>query len=196
MKRKKRTVFASMLAVSALMIAGGSVMGTAAAKSERAISEYGNTKAGNAAVSEEEALETAREDAGVKAEEIGRSRIKLEHDDGRLIYEVAFYVEKKEYDYEIDADTGEILKMDYEIEQDFRIASGAEAVRKPETDIQKLVLEKVPGASEKDLRMKLEYEDGRLVYEGDILYEEYEYEFEADAETGELISWEKESIWN
>ena len=45
--------------------------------------------------------------------------MKLERDDGFLIYNVEFYVGNEEYDYEIDADTGRIMDVDYEIEDDF-----------------------------------------------------------------------------
>ena len=57
-------------------------------------------------------------------------------------------------------------------------------------------MEKVPGASEDDLYLELDYDDGKLIYEGEILYDSYEYEFEINAETGEMESWEKESFWD
>lgn len=53
-------------------------------------------------------------------------------------------------------------------------------------------LERVPGATENDLRMELDYDDGIQIYEGDIIYEQIEYEFEIDANTGEIISWSEE----
>ena len=43
--------------------------------------------------------------------------------------------------------------------------------------------------------MKLERDDGRLIYEGDIRYDGMEYEFEINAENGKIISWESESEW-
>lgn len=53
-------------------------------------------------------------------------------------------------------------------------------------------LERVPGATENDLRMELDYDDGIQIYEGDIIYEQIEYEFEINANTGEIISWSEE----
>ena len=42
--------------------------------------------------------------------------LKKEQDDGRLIYDVDFLVGNKEYDYEIDLYTGEILDIDLDLE--------------------------------------------------------------------------------
>ena len=42
--------------------------------------------------------------------------------------------------------------------------------------------------------MKLDRDDGKWIYEGDILYKNMEYEFEIDAETGKILSWEEEDM--
>ena len=51
---------------------------------------------------------------------------------------------------------------------------------------------KVPGATENDLRIELDYDDGRYRYEGDIIYQQVEYDFEINADTGEVIEWSEE----
>ena len=144
---------------------------------------------------EEEALEIAREDAQLEEKDIDKSRVKLERDDGFLIYNVEFYVGNEEYDYEIDADTGRIMDVDYEIEDDF-LSEDTEGVEISEAEAEEIALEMVPGASSEDLHMKLERDDGRLIYEGDIRYDGMEYEFEINAENGKIISWESESEWD
>lgn len=144
---------------------------------------------------EEDALRIAREDAQLKEKDIDKSRVELEHDDGFLIYNVEFYVGNEEYDYEIDASTGRIMDVDYEIEDDF-LDSGSEDAGISEAEAEKIALEMVPGASSDDLHMKLERDDGRLIYEGDIRYDGMEYEFEINAESGKIISWESESEWD
>lgn len=55
-----------------------------------------------------------------------------------------------------------------------------------------IALEKVPGATENDLRIELDYDDGRYRYEGDIIYQQVEYDFEINADTGEVIEWSEE----
>ena len=43
-------------------------------------------------------------------------KVNLDRDDGRMVYDVDFYSGNAEYDYEIDAATGDIVGYDSEIE--------------------------------------------------------------------------------
>ena len=86
-----------------------------------------------------------------------------------------FYIGNEEYDYKIDAMTGRILDVDYEIEDDF-LDSDIADTDISEKEAEEIALDKVPGATTDDLRMKLERDDGRLIYEGDIRYDGMEYE--------------------
>lgn len=147
------------------------------------------------AITEDEARKTALSDAGVTEDQITGIRVKKDHEDGRQIYDVEFYSDNKEYDYEIDASAGEILSSDFEIENDFNKDSTSNlnpAVSQEEASA--AALAKVPGAGEKDLRIKLDDDDGKLVYEGDIYYNDTEYEFEIDAATGDFLEWSEELI--
>ena len=40
--------------------------------------------------------------------------------------------------------------------------------------------------------MKLDYDDGYYRYEGDIIYQQREYDFEIDANTGNILEWSEE----
>lgn len=62
-----------------------------------------------------------------------------------------------------------------------------------EADAKKAALEKVQGATEQDMRIELELDDGKYVYEGDIIYQNKEYEFEIDANTGNFLKWSEEN---
>lgn len=53
-------------------------------------------------------------------------------------------------------------------------------------------LERVPGATEADIRMELDFDDGYYIYEGDIIYQQVEYEFEIDAQSGNFLKWSEE----
>lgn len=149
----------------------------------------------DAEYTEEDAMKIAREDAQLEEKDIEKSRVNLEYDDGFLTYNVEFYVGKEEYDYQIDAVTGRILDVDYEIDDDF-INSDTQNTGISEAEAEEIALEKVPGATSDDIRIKLERDDGRLTYEGDIRYDGMEYEFEINAENGKVISWESESEWD
>ncbi len=55
-----------------------------------------------------------------------------------------------------------------------------------------IALDRVPGATSNDIRMKLDYDDGYYRYEGDIIYQQREYDFEIDANTGNILEWSEE----
>lgn len=80
-------------------------------------------------------------------------------------------------------------------------ASPAES-SKPSVELTKeeakqIALAQVPGASESDIReFEIDYDDGRLEYEGSIYFGEMEYEFEIDGYSGAIRSWEVESIYD
>ena len=57
--------------------------------------------------------------------------------------------------------------------------------------VKAIVLSKVAGASESDIyELEREYDDGRPEYEGSLYYNGYEYEFEIDGTTGNILQWE------
>lgn len=60
-----------------------------------------------------------------------------------------------------------------------------------EKKVKEIVLAKVPGAVESSIyELEKEYDDGRLEYEGSLYHDGYEYEFEIDGATGEILQWE------
>lgn len=71
-------------------------------------------------------------------------------------------------------------------------SSGQNNVKLTQEEAAKLALDRVPGATEKDLKIELDYDDGYYVYEGDIIYNQKEYEFEIDANTATFLEWSEE----
>ena len=68
----------------------------------------------NTTISKEAAKGIALSHAGVNENTTQRFKSKLDYEDGRQVYEIEFDFEGFEYDYEIDAKTGEIIKFDKE----------------------------------------------------------------------------------
>ena len=142
------------------------------------------------------ALQTALADAGVNEADASRIRVTMDRDDGMLVYEVRFDAAEVEYDYEIDAESGRIISTDVERWDDDdrddrnRTANANVAVSRDEAV--KTALGKVSGATEKDVRIELDYDDGRYRYEGDIIYNGIEYDFEIDADSGRILEWEED----
>ena len=53
-----------------------------------------------------------------------------------------------------------------------------------------IALKKVPGANSSHVKeINLDRENGRMVYEGEIYYNGWEYEFDIDAVTGAIVKW-------
>ncbi len=65
-----------------------------------------------------------------------------------------------------------------------------------EEEASAIALAEVNGATEDELRIHRDYDDGREIYEGSIIYNEMEYEFEIDAQTGDIIEWCSESVYD
>ena len=142
-------------------------------------------------IGEAEAKAKALAHAGLKEIQVTFLRAELDRDDGRQVYEVEFYTQDyKEYDYEIDAATGEVLSYDYDAETDFQTgtSSGKELTA---AQAKAIALGQVPGAAEGDIReFSTDRDDGRLEYEGEIRYNGVTYEFEIDGYSGAIRSWE------
>ncbi len=147
-----------------------------------------------AAITEAEAKQIALDHAGVSESETERMRVKLGRDDGVQEYEVNFYVGNLEYDYDINAATGEIRSHDSEIDDDYVSSTEAAGAAISEDEARATVVARVSGASASDVRLYLERDDGRLVYEGELIYNGTEYEFQIDATTGDVLDWESESV--
>lgn len=163
-----------------------------------------STPAGQNGITKAEAEEAALNHAGVKREEVLYIKAELDYDDGQLIYEVEFYTDGKEYDYDILASNGEVRKFDYEIEYaDWRNGAAAETGRVDAQvgsitleEAKELVAAQIPGVDTAAIRIKEDFDDGRLIYEGEVIHNQMEYEFEIDAKTGAIIDWDVESIFD
>ena len=75
-------------------------------------------------ITRDSARDIAINAAGVSLDNIRALEVELDADDGRLVYEVEFKSGANEYDYEIDARSGEIIKNHVEIDDDYQTSSG------------------------------------------------------------------------
>ena len=178
--------------------AAGDDDGTASAPAAASPSpSAGQTTGGQAAataVTEEQARETALSHAGLTADQVTFVRSKLDRDDGRLMYDVEFYTsDYKEYDYEIDAATGEILSYDYDAEGYSYQPNATTGTAITAEQARAIALAEVPGATESDIyEFETDRDDGRLEYEGKIIYNNTEYEFTIDGYSGAIREWDAE----
>lgn len=151
-------------------------------------------------LSPEAAQAAALAHAGLTADEVTHVRTHLDHDDGRREYEVEFYTGEREYDYDIDALTGDIRSFDSEAEHRVR-----QAEHKPESSAQntellaeaeaKAIALEHAGVAEANARfhkVHLDTDDGRREYDIEFRVGNVEYEYEIDAQTGRIHDHDKD----
>ena len=206
---KKNTVILAAVTLSGLLLAG---CASSAAQVKR--------------IDLETAKANAIEAAGFSSEEVFFSSAELDRRNGIEYYDVDFVADGKEYEYDIDALTGTVIGVKEEThhknpsnqtipaeEQKQQPASiteeskqqSASITEEPkqqsaaitEDDAKAIALSQVPGADESHIfKFRIDYDDGKLEYEGSIIFEEMEYEFEIDGHSGAIRDWEAESIYD
>ena len=164
----------------------------------------------NGGITEQEAKNIAAGNAGVTEEQIQYITVKQDWDDGRARYEVEFTAAGVEYDYELDASDGCILSADSEvIDKCYRASQNGTTGSKNATGTsqtapggvsietaKQTVMDRIPGIDAANIYIHPDYDDGISLYEGEAYYAEVKYEFEINAENGNIISWEAESIYD
>lgn len=163
---------------------------TPSVPTQAAASQSGSTSE----ITEDQAKQIAFDHAQVKEEDLTNLKVKKDFDDGVSIYEVDFQAANKQYEYDIKAADGQILSTDFEIDDDYVDPNTQTAVS--EADAKAAALARVEGASDSDILIQLQRDDGQLVYEGTIIYNNTEYDFEINAETGDFLSWEQDSVYD
>ena len=140
------------------------------------------------------AQKIAMDHAGVNAADATITKSKLDYDGRRQVYGIEWYANGAKYDYDVAVDTGEIISSSYE-EKAATINSNSTNVTVSEADAKKTAIDRVTGATEKDIyEWKLDYDDGRPEYEGKIIYGGVEYEFTIDATNGSVVEWDAETV--
>lgn len=135
----------------------------------------------------EKAQTAALDHAGVKAADTLFIKSELDYEDGLRVYEVEFFADGREYDYKIDAADGSVLGFDYNIEWYASSASSSDYLTAEQV---KQIVEQTAGTTGVYTEFKLDEDDGRVVYEGELRSGRTEYEFEIDAATGTILDWD------
>lgn len=142
------------------------------------------------ALSLEEATQIALDQVpGATAQDI---RIELDRDHNRYKYEGEMIHEQVEYEFEIDGDTGAILEWKEEPQNNSTHHNANANVDLTVEEAIQIALDRVPGATAQDIVIELERDDGQYKYEGNIIHEQIEYDFEIDANTGTILEWSED----
>ena len=158
-------------------------------------------------IGENKAESIARDYLGEDISDIRKTSVEMDYEDGRMIYEVELYTSDGEHEFEIDAATGEIIDYDYDrYNHGNNKERSTSVIPKNEDkvtgnqkligmDAAKNIALKHAGLAEfaiRSLEVELDREDGVIIYEVEFKYNGFEYEYEINAATGEIMDWEIE----
>ena len=146
-------------------------------------------------ISPEDALAAALADAGLSEGDVTLIREETDYEDGVKVYDIGFYTDEAEYDYEVKATDGSISGRDIE-RFPAQPGSGAGG-NAPEGGISadsacEIVL-KHAGLDKEEVRFaktELDLDDGREEYEIEFFYGGIEYSYTVDAVSGEILEYE------
>lgn len=145
----------------------------------------------------EAAKEAALKHAGVSASDATFVEAEYDYDDGRMVYEVEFHVKGTEYDYEIDAQTGAVVK--YKTEQNGTNTGSSSAntssfIGESAAKAAALSHAGVSESSTKYCNAWLEYDDGRAeCYEVEFMAGNTRYEYKIALTSATVLESERES---
>ena len=140
-------------------------------------------------IGEAKARSVALSHAGISESSTSYIYAKKDWDDGRWVYDVEFWADGKEYDYEILASDGTILSYDSDAEYQWNGSSSTSGDTISTEKVKSIVTDRA-GVSGTFRELKLERDDGRTVYEGEMRSGRTDYEFTIDAYTGAVLEWD------
>ena len=143
-------------------------------------------------ISEASAKSIALKHAGLQESSVNFIRSKIDYDDGRAVYDVEFWSGSTEYDYEIDAVSGEIIGYDYDAEGDQPSSQGSGDIGAEKAKSIAFSHAGVSSSSVYSAKCELDYDDGRRVYEVEFKSGGYEFGYDIDASNGNILQHEKE----
>lgn len=146
------------------------------------------------AISEARAKEIAFAHAGVQAADTVVEKIKLDWEDGVQVYELEFRTGSGEYEYELNALDGTVLKSEQKTRAGQSHSSQQTSyIGDAEAKAAALSHAGVSAGDAWDMKCELDCDDGRYLYEVEFDAGGLEYEYEIDAETGAVLKAERDS---
>ena len=201
----------SIRMIASVVIAALLMTGGAAAVTNGTEVKIPPVKEQNIALTQEEAKNIAVNHAGLTEKEVRDLQIERDMERGVQKWDIDFQSGDWEYDYEINAETGAVIKgeKEYDPKKDTGLVESAPSkptenkpveTQKPKTE--KLSAEEVKAialkhaglkASQvKGLRAEYDVDDGVPEWEVEFYEGGMEYSYEIHAESGKICSWDKE----
>ena len=146
-------------------------------------------------ITADQAKAIAFDHAKVSEAEVADLECELDEDGGKAVYEISFQAGSTEYDYEIDAVTGQILKSEKEHSDDYVTPLPPVDSRITADQAKAIAFDhaKISEAEVADLECELDEDGGKAVYEISFQAGSTEYDYEIDAVTGQILHHEVEN---
>ena len=169
------------------------VLGVSVAANARSKNKYNRNIASNSYIGVNRAMNIAlKKVPGANSSHM--KKIHLDRENGRMVYEGEIYYNGQEYEFDIDAVTGDIVKWKVEGVSNNSPYANSNANNSQNITIEKaksIALAQVRGANQSHFgKIELDHDHGRAVYEIEIFYNNSKYEFDIDASTGEIVGTE------
>lgn len=210
-------LYTSLTTAPAEPSTGGGTSGSGTAETAPAIQSSGQAS-DSAYIGVEAAKSAAFAHAGLDAAQVTMGEVDFDYEDGRMVYELEFYANGAEYEYDIDASTGAVVKFSQEggrtqtsssagiggASGNVSSGSGSETAQSgaggTAADIGREAALAAAlnhaGVSQDqvyDLEVKREYDDGRLEYEIEFKTGGWEYEYTISAADGAILDYERDN---
>ena len=146
-------------------------------------------------ISGEEAFAAVLAHAGLTEADVTVTENHLDWDDGVQEYDIDFYTDSKEYDYTVNAQTGEVRSYSIEARKQAGTASDAGSVIGEDAALAAAL--KHAGLESGDVQVvknKLDRDDGVQEYDVEFRTDSKKYEYSVNAQTGEIRSYEIDAL--
>lgn len=211
-------LYTSLTTAPAEPSTGGGTSGSGTAETAPAIQSSGQAS-DSAYIGVEAAKSAAFAHAGLDASQVTMGEVDFDYEDGRMVYELEFYANGAEYEYDIDASTGAVVKFSQEggrTQTSSSVGSGGASGSAPSGSGGGTAQTGTGGGSASDigseaalaaalshagvsqdqvydLEVKREYDDGRLEYEIEFKTGGWEYEYTISAADGAILDYERDN---
>lgn len=210
-------LYTSLTSAPAEPSTGGGTSGSGTAETAPAIQSSGQAS-DSAYIGVEAAKSAAFAHAGLDASQVTMGEVDFDYEDGRMVYELEFYANGAEYEYDIDASTGAVVKFSQEggrPQTGSSAGSGGNSGGVPSGSGGGTAQSEAGGSSPDigreaalaaalnhaevsqdqvyDLEVKQEYDDGRLEYEIEFKTGGWEYEYTISAADGTILDYERDN---
>ena len=154
----------------------------------------------------DQAKEIALKHSNLTSDEVSFIKAEKDMDNGIEKYDIEFYYNNKEYDYEINAANGEIINYDYDVEN-YNIQSPQQSNSQPQNNQQQTNTSNISVDKAKEIALnhaglaanqvsfvkaEKDMDDGIVKYDIEFYYNNREYNYEINANNGNIMSYEQD----